>query len=236
MCVKQGCKNENCLKLVCIVFGWQVLSVLLAGQNITSQILTDNGWKIPTLMNVPLYLLLFIIASIIIFFKNKQKTKLTYNHHSKTPLLTPVTLHVDKNKQRNNQITFCPNDPYLLQNNDNNYNNNNNGNDNNIHETMNDTMQHANLRKNDQKNENNNSHNNDKIAWFYYLMAALCDCEGTTLILFAYRFTNITSITLLDFFTIPVVIFLTWFVVCLCVLSLFFFYVCFFLKTAKGTH
>ncbi|XP_011628665.2 solute carrier family 35 member F1 isoform X2 [Amborella trichopoda] len=46
--------------------------------------------------------------------------------------------------------------------------------------------------------------------WYYYLMLAVVDVEANYLVVKAYQYTSITSVMLLDCWTIPCVIFLTW--------------------------
>ncbi|CAG9465565.1 unnamed protein product [Pedinophyceae sp. YPF-701] len=47
-------------------------------------------------------------------------------------------------------------------------------------------------------------------AWWKYALLALMDLEANTLIVLAYRYTSITSVTLLDCWAIPAAIFLSW--------------------------
>lgn len=47
---------------------------------------------------------------------------------------------------------------------------------------------------------------------FVYIALAFLDVEGNTLVTMAYQYTSISSVTLLDSFTIPVVMVLSWFV------------------------
>ncbi|CAN6448897.1 unnamed protein product [Victoria cruziana] len=46
--------------------------------------------------------------------------------------------------------------------------------------------------------------------WYYYVMLALVDVEANYLVVKAYQYTSLTSVMLLDCWTIPCVIFLTW--------------------------
>ncbi|KAH6778407.1 solute carrier family 35 protein [Perilla frutescens var. hirtella] len=50
-----------------------------------------------------------------------------------------------------------------------------------------------------------------KAKWYYYILLGLVDVEGNFLVVKAYQYTSITSIMLLDCWTIPCVLFLTWF-------------------------
>ncbi|KAK9159467.1 hypothetical protein Syun_005808 [Stephania yunnanensis] len=50
-----------------------------------------------------------------------------------------------------------------------------------------------------------------KAKWYYYLLLALVDVEANFLVVKAYQYTSLTSVMLLDCWTIPSVIFLTWF-------------------------
>lgn len=49
-----------------------------------------------------------------------------------------------------------------------------------------------------------------KEKWYYYILLSLVDVEANYLVVKAYQYTSITSIMLLDCFTIPSVIILTW--------------------------
>ncbi|XXG89225.1 hypothetical protein AAC387_Pa12g1279 [Persea americana] len=49
-----------------------------------------------------------------------------------------------------------------------------------------------------------------QTKWYYYLMLAIVDVEGNFLVVKAYQYTSLTSVMLLDCWTIPSVIFLTW--------------------------
>ncbi|XP_058102340.1 uncharacterized protein LOC131246337 isoform X4 [Magnolia sinica] len=49
-----------------------------------------------------------------------------------------------------------------------------------------------------------------QMKWYYYLMLAIVDVEGNFLVVKAYQYTSLTSVMLLDCWTIPSVIFLTW--------------------------
>ncbi|KAK9802978.1 hypothetical protein WJX73_002803 [Symbiochloris irregularis] len=49
-------------------------------------------------------------------------------------------------------------------------------------------------------------------AWYKYAALAVLDVEANYLLITAYRFTSITSVTLLDCFTIPVAVVLSWWV------------------------
>ncbi|KAL5703365.1 hypothetical protein ACHQM5_028464 [Ranunculus cassubicifolius] len=50
-----------------------------------------------------------------------------------------------------------------------------------------------------------------KAKWYYYIMLGLVDVEANFLVVKAYQYTSLTSVMLLDCWTIPCVIFLTWF-------------------------
>ncbi|XP_011073905.1 solute carrier family 35 member F1 isoform X1 [Sesamum indicum] len=50
-----------------------------------------------------------------------------------------------------------------------------------------------------------------KAKWYYYALLGLIDVEGNFLVVKAYQYTSITSVMLLDCWTIPCVLFLTWF-------------------------
>ncbi|XP_047308762.1 solute carrier family 35 member F1-like [Impatiens glandulifera] len=50
-----------------------------------------------------------------------------------------------------------------------------------------------------------------KTRWYYYILLGLVDVEANFLVVKAYQYTSITSIMLLDCWTIPCVILLTWF-------------------------
>lgn len=51
-----------------------------------------------------------------------------------------------------------------------------------------------------------------QVPWYYYLILAFVDVEGNYLVVKAYQYTSLTSVMLLDCWTIPCVILLTWFV------------------------
>ena len=48
-----------------------------------------------------------------------------------------------------------------------------------------------------------------RVSWWKYLLLAFCDVEGNYLLVKAYQYTSITSVQLLDCFTIPVVMILS---------------------------
>lgn len=50
-----------------------------------------------------------------------------------------------------------------------------------------------------------------KAKWYYYILLGLVDVEANFLVVKAYQYTSITSVMLLDCWSIPSVIFLTWF-------------------------
>eukprot|EP00164_Ancoracysta_twista_P002301 GFYU01003044.1.p1 GENE.GFYU01003044.1~~GFYU01003044.1.p1 ORF type:complete len:410 (+),score=59.27 GFYU01003044.1:161-1390(+) len=50
-----------------------------------------------------------------------------------------------------------------------------------------------------------------RVAWWWYLLLAIADVEGNYLVVKAYQYTSITSVMLLDCFTIPVVMGLSYF-------------------------
>ncbi|OVA11387.1 Solute carrier family 35 member SLC35F1/F2/F6 [Macleaya cordata] len=50
-----------------------------------------------------------------------------------------------------------------------------------------------------------------QAKWYYYLLLALVDVEANFLVVKAYQYTSLTSVMLLDCWTIPCVIILTWF-------------------------
>ncbi|XP_010268299.1 PREDICTED: solute carrier family 35 member F1-like isoform X2 [Nelumbo nucifera] len=50
-----------------------------------------------------------------------------------------------------------------------------------------------------------------KAKWYYYLLLSVVDVEANFLVVKAYQYTSLTSVMLLDCWTIPCVIFLTWF-------------------------
>ncbi|EPS74186.1 hypothetical protein M569_00565, partial [Genlisea aurea] len=50
-----------------------------------------------------------------------------------------------------------------------------------------------------------------KAKWYYYILLGLVDVEANYLVVKSYQYTSITSVTLLDCWTIPCVLFLTWF-------------------------
>ncbi|KAG9141357.1 hypothetical protein Leryth_001811, partial [Lithospermum erythrorhizon] len=49
-----------------------------------------------------------------------------------------------------------------------------------------------------------------KAKWYYYLILGVIDVEANFLVVKAYQYTSITSVMLLDCWTIPCVIVLTW--------------------------
>ncbi|GAB2235564.1 hypothetical protein Droror1_Dr00025993 [Drosera rotundifolia] len=49
-----------------------------------------------------------------------------------------------------------------------------------------------------------------KAKWYYYIPLGLVDVEGNYLVVKAYQYTSLTSVTLLDCWSIPCVIILTW--------------------------
>ncbi|XP_068661355.1 uncharacterized protein [Aristolochia californica] len=49
-----------------------------------------------------------------------------------------------------------------------------------------------------------------QMRWYYYLLLAIVDVEANYLVVKAYQYTSLTSVMLLDCWTIPSVIFLTW--------------------------
>eukprot|EP00250_Pteridium_aquilinum_P008456 c17958_g1_i1 orf=276-1418(-) len=71
-----------------------------------------------------------------------------------------------------------------------------------------------------------------QVRWYYYLLLALMDVEGNYFVVKAYQYTSMTSVMLLDCWTIPCVLLLTWLFiktkynvgqligVCVCVLGL----------------
>ncbi|XP_051150059.1 uncharacterized protein LOC127264530 isoform X2 [Andrographis paniculata] len=50
-----------------------------------------------------------------------------------------------------------------------------------------------------------------KSKWYYYILLGIVDVEANFLVVKAYQYTSITSVMLLDCWTIPCVLFLTWF-------------------------
>ncbi|XP_064969208.1 uncharacterized protein LOC135615089 isoform X3 [Musa acuminata AAA Group] len=50
------------------------------------------------------------------------------------------------------------------------------------------------------------------VAWYWYFVLAFVDVQGNYLVIKAYQYSSITSVTLLDCWTIPWVIILTWLV------------------------
>eukprot|EP00249_Psilotum_nudum_P018387 c26780_g1_i1 orf=52-1152(+) len=50
-----------------------------------------------------------------------------------------------------------------------------------------------------------------QVTWYYYLLLAFIDVEANYLVVKAYQYTSLTSVMLLDCWTIPCVLFLTWF-------------------------
>ncbi|WCJ41462.1 hypothetical protein M5689_022331 [Euphorbia peplus] len=49
-----------------------------------------------------------------------------------------------------------------------------------------------------------------KAKWYYYVILALVDVEANFLVVKAYQYTSLTSVMLLDCWSIPCVLFLTW--------------------------
>lgn len=49
-----------------------------------------------------------------------------------------------------------------------------------------------------------------QMPWYYYLMLSIVDVEANYLVVKAYQYTSLTSVMLLDCWSIPSVIFLTW--------------------------
>ncbi|XP_054806347.1 uncharacterized protein LOC129309029 isoform X1 [Prosopis cineraria] len=49
-----------------------------------------------------------------------------------------------------------------------------------------------------------------KAKWYYYILLALVDVEGNFLVVKAYQYTSLTSVMLLDCWSIPSVMLLTW--------------------------
>lgn len=49
-----------------------------------------------------------------------------------------------------------------------------------------------------------------QVRWWYYLLLALMDVEGNYFVVKAYQYTSLTSVMLLDCWTIPCVLLLTW--------------------------
>ncbi|KAH7277659.1 hypothetical protein KP509_38G000600 [Ceratopteris richardii] len=71
-----------------------------------------------------------------------------------------------------------------------------------------------------------------KVRWYYYLLLAILDVEGNFSVVKAYQYTSLTSVMLLDCWTIPCVLLLIWLFiktkynigqligVCICILGL----------------
>ncbi|XP_058740785.1 uncharacterized protein LOC131613088 isoform X2 [Vicia villosa] len=53
-------------------------------------------------------------------------------------------------------------------------------------------------------------HQKPMVSWYWYLLLGFADAQGCYLVIKAYQYSSITSVTLLDCWTVPWVILLTW--------------------------
>lgn len=53
-------------------------------------------------------------------------------------------------------------------------------------------------------------HQKPLVSWYWYLLLGFADAQGCYLVIKAYQYTSVTSVTLLDCWTVPWAILLTW--------------------------
>ena len=136
---------------------WLQVKIKITKITQKKQISNNNfrNWQTPTLMNFPMYLVLYLLTTIYI----------NYN------------IYKISNKNLNIGYWICYFDCTL-----------------------------SNHDKNNNKKILLESRSLSKLPHYYYILGSIADVEGNTLLLFAYQFTTITSVSLLDFFSIAVVV------------------------------
>ena len=152
--------------LLGLLLGGQLLSLLITGTGVFSQLLAESGVRIPTSQSFLNYVLLslFLIPHYLSYRQRlEQHQRQTTTPHL-APLLPyqstpPASSHSSSPSSDVLPLSLSPPPPPSFL----------------------------------------------SISWYWYLLLALCDVEGNYLLVTAYQYTTITSIQLLDCFTIPII-------------------------------
>jgi solute carrier family 35 protein F1/2 len=196
----------------------QLISVLITGTGVFATILSSNNCNFPLLLSSCNYLLLslFILKN---YLYNKQ--------HQQRCLTNNIT-----NKNQDNSCCLSTHNAIYTTTTTNDDNNNNNNNNKSLHDniiSINDydenNLNHHSI--NDNNNDNNNNNNNNASGsknansyginddnrpphMIWYIISAVLDVEANFLVILAYNYTSITSVMLLDCFTIPCAMFFSY--------------------------
>jgi solute carrier family 35 protein F1/2 len=188
----------------------QLISVLITGTGVFATILSSNNCNFPLLLSSCNYLLLslFILKN---YLYNKQHQQ---NQHQQRCLTNTTT-----NKNQDNSCCLSTHNAIYTTTTTNDDDNNNNNNkslhdniisindydENNLSHSINDDNNNTSGSKNSYGiNDDNRPH----MIW--YIISAVLDVEANFLVIVAYNYTSITSVMLLDCFTIPCAMFFSY--------------------------
>ena len=205
----------------------QLISVLITGTGVFATILSSNNCNFPLLLSSCNYLLLslFIIKK---YFYDKQQqqqqqrcltnTIKNKNHDNScclsthNPIYTTTATKDDDYNNNNNNRSLHDNIITINDNDENNLNHSNNYsiNTDNSNHSINNHNDNNNINGSNNNNNINDHSNNNRPHIIWYIISAILDVEANFLVILAYNYTSITSVMLLDCFTIPCAMFFSY--------------------------
>ena len=183
----------------------QLISVLITGTGVFATILSSNNCNFPLLLSSCNYLLLSLFI-----LKNYL-----YNKQHQQQCLTNTTT----NKNQNNSCCLSTHNAIYTTTTTNDDDNNNNNNKS-LHDNIISINDYDENNLNHSINDNNNNtsgsknsygiNNDNRPHMIWYIISAVLDVEANFLVIVAYNYTSITSVMLLDCFTIPCAMFFSY--------------------------
>ena len=188
----QSSRKSFCLcsrSTVLLVLGGQCISLLLTGTGVFSELLAESGVRLPTTQSFLNYLLLsfFLVPHYLAYRKRRELYQQTLNEQLLSDgSVSAASAAVNATQPTASSSTSSPSpstSSYPL---------------------VSDAPTDADA------SQPVGPPTFLSIRWYWYLLLALCDVEGNYLLVTAYQYTTITSIQLLDCFTIPLIMLLSY--------------------------
>ena len=180
-----------------LVLGGQLISLLLTGTGVFSELLVDSGVRLPTTQSFLAYLLLsfFLVPHYLAYRKRRESYQHSLTERLLASTATSPALSVSSNTATISADEAEPTPSPLTT-------------------STSQSLRMSPLLLSDDPQADGSAvvlpPTFLSISWYWYLLLALCDVEGNYVFVAAYQYTTITSIQLLDCFTIPLIMLLSY--------------------------
>ena len=183
-----------------LVLGGQCISLLLTGTGVFSELLAENGVRLPTTQSFLNYLLLsfFVVPHYLAYRKRREQYQKTLNEHLLLPTVAEPAVgsglsaaRIAANAAESTAVSVRPSSS----------------------SSSSSSISSLPLLSDSPTDASPSAGSPPRflaISWHWYFLLALCDVEGNYLLVTAYQYTTITSIQLLDCFTIPLIMLLSY--------------------------